>query len=152
MKRFHLPSKSELTKDPFYKQFVSPDFYHMRYTCFVFILGWLYNSSQHIYWGQNKMTNILQTAANAFSLINFLNFHSNYYEVCSYGSSWQKVCVDLNNGYIQNRWQAITQNNIGPKSMIPHGITMPWWIYVIKWYESKHIFMFLNNMAVLSHG
>ena len=41
-------------------------------------------------------------------------FDSNFTEVCSWGSNWQKVSTGSGNGLALNRWQAIIWTNVDP--------------------------------------
>ena len=43
-----------------------------------------------------------------------LHFDSNFTEVCSWGSNWQRVCIGSGNGLVPNRRQAITWTNLDP--------------------------------------
>ena len=42
-----------------------------------------------------------------------LYFDSNFTDVCSYGSNWQKISIGLGNGLAQNRLQAIVWTRDG---------------------------------------
>ena len=54
------------------------------------------------------------TFSNAFLSMKKMYFDSNFTEVCSKGSNWQKVNIGSSNGMALNRRQAITWTNADP--------------------------------------
>ena len=64
------------------------------------------------YWGLNKVVASLQMMISTiFSWIKNLYFDSNFNEICSQGSNWHYVTIDLGNSFALIRQQVITWTN-----------------------------------------
>ena len=89
----------------------------------------------------DKMAAISQTTfSNAISSMTNLYCDSNFTEVCSWESSWQKVSIGPGNGLTLNRRQAITLTKVDPihRCIYPVPGEMSWSQILLSWYLYMH--------------